>query len=311
MVLTVTPNPALDKTYLLDSFTIDRLNRPRETQVLAGGKGVNVARAVRRLGGQARATGFLGGHVGREVRHYLAEAGIRDAFIDVPGETRLCLAFADKTARTLTEVNENGPSVPDEAVERLVSAFPAMLEGVEWVALCGSLPPGVSPGLYRDLIGIAREHGARTLLDSSGDALRMGLEARPDVIKPNAVEVTDLLGREIETVGEAAVAGRELVDAGASLAVITLGRCGAVAVDASGAWYAEPPEVEFRSAVGSGDSFVAGLVTVLRESRPTADAVRYATAAGAANVTVYGAGCIEKHVVENIAPRVTVTPIEG
>lgn len=311
MVLTVTPNAALDKTYLLEHFAIGRVHRPRETRVVAGGKGVNVARVLQTLGGQATATGFLGGHVGQEIRQYLAAEGIRDAFLEVEGESRLCLAIMDTTARTQTEVNENGPEISPETVDRFLAKFPAMLDGVTWVALCGSLPPGVPPEFFRELIGIARARGVRSVLDTSGEALRLGLGARPDFIKPNAVEVTDLLGRDIETVGEAAEAGREILGMGIPLVAITLGRCGAVIVDQAGAWYAEPPEVEFRSAVGSGDAFVAGLITVLNEGRLPADALRYATAAGAANATTYGAGTVERHTVENIAPRVTVTPIEG
>jgi 1-phosphofructokinase family hexose kinase len=309
LVLTVTPNAALDKTYLLDRFTIDRVHRPREVRALAGGKGVNVARTMRTLGGNAVATGFLGGNTGRDVRENLATDGIPDAFVEVVGETRLCLAIIDTSARTQTEINENGPDVSAASQERFRARFESLLAEAAWVAFCGSLPPGVPPEFYRDLIALAREHGVRTALDASGDALRLGMEAAPDLVKPNAVEVSVLLGRDIETVGEAADAGRELLEMGVGIAAITLGRCGAVAVDQAGAWYAEPPQVEFQSAVGSGDAFLAGLLHTLEEGRLSENALRWATAAGAANAKTYGAGVVSKPAVEEIAARVVVAPI--
>jgi len=307
LVLTVTPNAALDKTYLLERFVIDRVHRPKETRALAGGKGVNVARVVRTLGGKSVATGFLGGNTGREVREKLAGEGIQDAFMEVAGESRLCLAFIDISAGTQTEVNENGPEISTASQERFRTRFEGLLEDASWVALCGSLPPGVPPEFYRDLILVAKERGVRTALDASGEALRLGLEAGPDIVKPNAAEASALLGREIETVGEAADAGRELLAMGVQLVAITLGRCGAVALDASAAWFAEPPTVEFHSAVGSGDAFLAGLLHTMEEGRFSADALRLATAAGAANAVTYGAGVVDRRVMDDLAARVSVS----
>jgi tagatose 6-phosphate kinase len=309
LVLTVTPNAALDKTYLLDRFTIDRVHRPRETRSLAGGKGVNVARVVKTLGGKAVATGFVGGNTGHEIREKLAGEGIQDAFVEVSGESRLCLAIIDTGARTQTEINENGPEVGAASQERFRARFESLLEDASWVAFCGSLPPGVPPEFYRDLITLAKAHGVRTALDASDDALRLGMEARPDIVKPNAVEVSALLGRDIETVGEAADAGRELLGMGVRIAAITLGRCGAVAVGANGAWYAEPSPVEFHSAVGSGDAFLAALLHALETDPLSADALRHATAAGAANAMTYGAGVVDRRVLEELADKVTIAPI--
>lgn len=307
VVLTVTPNAALDKTYLVDHFMVDRVHRPYDTRVIAGGKGINVARVLKTLGSEAVATGFVGGHTGQEIRERLSAEGIRDAFVTVEGESRLCIAILDTNARTQTEVNEAGPLIAPEALESFLEQYRLLLAESSAVVLSGSLPPGIPHEFYRDLVVLARERGVRTVLDTSGEALRLGVEALPDIVKPNAREVSELLGREIETVGEAAEAGRDLVSMGVQLAAITVGRCGAVVVDHSGAWYAEPPEVEFRSAVGSGDAFLAGLVLVLLDGRLPADALRYATAAGAANASTYGSGVVERHTVENLAPRVSVT----
>lgn len=308
-MLTVTPNAGLDRTYLVDQFAVDRVHRPYETRVMAGGKGINVARVLQTLGTDSVATGFLGGRTGQEVRERLAAEGIRDAFVTVEGESRLCLKILDTKARTQTEVNEAGPVVTPDAQEAFKERFSLLLSEAKTVALCGSLPPGVPPEFFRGLVKLAKERGVRTVVDTSGEALRLALEAVPDILKPNAFEASELLGREIETIGEAADAGREILRLGVQLVAITVGRCGAVIVDQSGAWFAEPPEVEFRSAVGSGDSFLAAMVHVLQDGRLPADALRYATAAGAANAASYGSGVVERHTVENLAPRVTVTPL--
>lgn len=309
MLLTVTPNAGLDKTYLMDAFAVGRVHRPREVWLTAGGKGINVARVTRRLGGEALATGFLGGHTGGVVRDRLSVEGIPEAFVNVAGESRLCIAMIDTVARTQTEVNEPGPVISDAEMRAFRVRYAELIQRAHTVALCGSLPPGVPDDFYAALITEAKARGCVTLLDTSGDALKYGLESVPDIVKPNAVEVKAILGDEIETVGEAAEAGRALLNRGVRCAAVTLGRCGAVVVDANGAWYAEPPEVEFQSAVGSGDAFVAAFLHVLGEERPAVDALRYGTAAGAANAGTYGAGMLEKHTVENIAPRVNVTPI--
>lgn len=309
MLLTVTPNAALDKLYVLEHFAVGRVHRPTDVRVFAGGKGINVARAARTLGADALATGFLGGHTGGELRERLVREGIPEAFQQIAGETRLCLAAIDTVARTQTEINEPGPFVTEDEQRAFRDRFLSLLEMSETVAFCGSLPTGVAPEFFQRLLADANRKGARTVLDTSGEAFELALQERPTIVKPNAAEASALLGREIETVGDAAGAARELLARGVSIAAVTLGRCGAVLADASGAWYAQPPEVDFASAVGSGDSFVAGLLVALDAGGSPTDALRYATAAGAANAATLGAGCLERHLVENLAPRVTVTPL--
>jgi 1-phosphofructokinase family hexose kinase len=309
LLLTVTPNAALDKLYILEQFAVGRVHRPTDVRVFAGGKGINVARAARTLGADALATGFLGGHTGDELRERLAREGIPEAFQRIEGETRLCLAAIDTTARTQTEINEPGPFVTEDEQRAFRERFSSLLDMADTVAFCGSLPTGVAPDFFRRLLAEANRKGVRTVVDTSGESLELALEERPTIVKPNAAEASALLGREIETVGDAAGAARDFLARGVSIVAVTLGRCGAVLADSSGAWYAQPPEVEFVSAVGSGDSFVAGLLVALDGGGSPADALRYATAAGAANATMVGAGCLERHLVENLAPRVTVTPL--
>jgi tagatose 6-phosphate kinase len=309
LVLTVTPNTALDKTYLLDHFSVDRIHRPSGVEALAGGKGVNVARVIVSLGGEAVVTGFVGGRTGAAVLDCLANSGLQARFQEVQGETRLCIAAIDTRSRTQTEINERGPCITAEEQESFQSLYRSLLDGVGSVAFCGSLPPGLPPDFYVGLIQEAKSRGLITALDTSGEPLKRGLEAVPDIVKPNAIEASDILGGEIETVGEAAEAASALLERGVKIAAVTLGRAGAVAADHSGVWYAEPPEVEFASAVGSGDAFLAGLLMRALEGRPLADAVRFATACGAANAGTYGAGILELRAVNNLTPSVSVKPL--
>jgi len=307
LLLTVTPNPALDKTYLVDRLIIGRVHRPLEIGEHAGGKGINVARAAVSLGLQSSATGFLAGHNGDLVRNRLEPARIEDGFVTVPGQTRLCIAIVYRDTGTQTEINEPGPTIDQAALDLFQERFSALLERSHTVALCGSLPPGVPDGFYAGLIGQAKSRGIRTVLDTSGEPLRHGLDAVPDFVKPNATEASDLLGREIETVGDAAEACRIFLERGVKTVAITLGRCGAVGADETGAWYAEAPEIQFASAVGSGDVFLAAFLVKWLQGADLSERLQFASAAGAANAMVYGAGVFETHTVQNLTSRISVT----
>lgn len=307
LLLTVTPNPALDKTYLVDRLIIGRVHRPIEIGEHAGGKGINVARAAMSLGLQSSATGFLAGHNGDLVRERLESSSIEDGFVTVSGQTRLCLAVVDQETGSQTEINEPGPTIDRDALDLFHERFSALLERSHTVALCGSLPPGLPDDFYAGLIGQAKSRGIRTVLDTSGEPLRHGLAAVPDFLKPNASEASDLLNREIETVGDAAEACRIFLERGVKTVAITLGRCGAVGADETGAWYAEAPEIEFASAVGSGDAFLAAFLVKWLQGVDLAERLQFASAAGAANAMVYGAGVFETHTVQNLTSRISVT----
>lgn len=294
MILTVTPNAAVDKTYRVEGFQLDRVHRPSRSLTAAGGKGVNVARVYRTLGGAAVATGYLGGLNGRIVSRALSVEGIEDAFVRVRGESRLCIAVVDPTTGTQTEVNENGPRITIRAVAALKRRVEEQLATGRFLVLTlnGSLPPGAPDDLYADLIAIAERAGVRTVLDASGAPLRAGLTACPWMAKPNRFELESVLGRPVSTLGEAYAAAIELRERGVRIAIATLGRVGAIMVADAGAWTAAPPEIEFASAVASGDAFLAAFIRSLLVIAPDdlAAALALATGAGAANAAEIGAG---------------------
>jgi 1-phosphofructokinase family hexose kinase len=307
VILTVTPNATVDKTYRVEQFALNRVNRPSLTYTVAGGKGINVARVYQTLGGNALATGFLGGLQGRMVARAMAEEGIPDAFVRTRGETRLCIAIIDPTTGTQTEVNESGPEIPRRAVTRLKQRVASLLsqQTFDFVVLSGSLPPGVPTSLYAELVALAQAHQVRVVLDSSGAALREGIAARPWMVKPNRVELEHWAGRALSSEAEVFEAARTLA-ASVPVVALTLGEEGALLLMPESALRAYPPAIEFVSAVASGDSFVAGFLWAWEHGacpRNPEAALRIAVGAGAANAALIGAGFCSRESIFALAER--------
>lgn len=304
MILTVTPNAAVDKTYRVEDFRLDFVNRPSEEFTVAGGKGVNVARVYRTLGGEATATGFLGGIQGRMLARALAQEGMPDKFVRVRGESRLCIAVIDPKHGTQTEVNERGPEVSAYACRNLRKRVATLLSqhAFDGVVLSGSLPPGAPDNFYAELIAVARRMDTRVVLDTSGPALREGLREKPWMIKPNRVECEFIFGQPMGDNAALHDAARTLLTSGIEIVAITLGAEGALLVTKQGTWRSHPPPIEFASAVASGDSFVAAFLWEwLHGACPgdAASALRLATGTGAANAAVIGAGfCTREAIFE-------------
>ena len=305
-ILTVTLNAAVDKLYTIPGFSVDKVQRPTETRVYAGGKGINVARVYRALGGEVTATGFSGGATGEYIQDSLREEGIDARFVKVANESRTCTAILDPLRRTETVLNELGPWVtPDECVS-LLQRLRELLPGHDAVILSGSLPPGVSPDTYAAIIGLAREAGIKAVLDASGEALRLGVEAKPLLVKPNVHEL-EALSVAGDGWGGSAQALREKY--GVVLALVTGGARGAVLASAEGTWEAIPPSVELRSALGSGDSLTAGFVWAWEQGWGHAEALKLGVAAGAANAMVYGSGFCTRDQIFEVVARTTVNKI--
>lgn len=310
MILTVTPNTAIDKTYKVEGFGLDRVHRPTEIRTVAGGKGINVVRVLRELGRSAIATGFVGGRNGDSILERLDAEGIPCDFVRVKGESRLCIAIMDPNSGTQTEINENGPDVSQEEIERMLAKTADLAAGKEFVVLSGSVPPGVPVSFYGEMIEIARKAGAKPVLDTSGEHLKEAIKAAPYMVKPNVAELSQLAERELLTLEEITRAAKSLKQYGVSVAAVTMGRSGALVTDGVEAWVATPPEIDFASAVGSGDSFVAAFLDALLGGEYLAGALVCGTAAGAANATTYGAGFCSKECIIDIKQGVHLTKLD-
>lgn len=305
-VLTVTLNAAVDKTYRVEGFCLDRVFRVEAGRVVAGGKGINVARVLHTLGVPVVATGFLGGHNGAFILDSLKQEGIPGDFVWTQGESRVCLAVIDPIAGTQTELNEIGPEIHPEEVSALEQKLAQLLPQFAYVTLCGSAPPGVPTDFHARVIRLGHKAGVRVVLDSSGELLRHGLEAGPWMVKPNRAELSAIFGREPTDVDEATQMAHQLLAKGIEIAVVTLGKQGAIWVSAEGEWFAQPPEVEFVSAVGSGDSMLAAMLYAFIQGMSPPDVLRWGVAAGAANAAVFGAGFCTREQIEALVPRVVV-----
>jgi 1-phosphofructokinase len=260
MILTVTPNPSLDRTYELPSLDRGAVLRAAGDRVDPGGKGVNVSRAVAAAGHRTVAVVPLGGPEGALLDRLLGEHGIEAAGVPVAGSTRVNITLVERDG-TLTKVNAAGPDLAPAEAEALLETVRTRSAEADWIACCGSLPRGLRPEWYAELVARTHRAGARVALDTSGAALTAALRERPDVVKPNAEELAEAVGRPLATVGDAVKAAEELRDRGAGAVLASLGADGQLLVDATGVWFGHAPADAVRSNVGAGDASLAGFLT--------------------------------------------------
>ncbi|GAB1336324.1 1-phosphofructokinase family hexose kinase [Streptomyces sp. E-15] len=307
MILTVTLNTALDITYRVRSLRPHTSHRVTEVVERPGGKGVNVARVLAALGHEVTVTGFAGGPTGRVLRERLAETGrLTDALVTAAGPTRRTIAVVDGRSGDTTQLNEPGPQIAPAEWGAFLDRYEELVTGAAAVALCGSLPPGVPVGAYANLVRTARAAGVPVLLDTSGEPLRRGVAARPDLIKPNAEELAELTGSH-----EPLRATQDARRRGAHAVVASLGAEGLLAVTPEGRWRAAPPAALPGNPTGAGDSAVAGLLSGLVERLPWPDRLTRAVALSAATVRTTAAGEYDRTAYEELLGRVRVTGVPG
>lgn len=330
MVLVFGPNLAVDRVLGVPGFQVGRVFRTRQTRVVAGGKGANVARALKALGGEPHLVGLVAGWTGRFIRESLRQEGIRATLVEVEGLSRTCTLLVDPDTSQATVVNEEGElAVSPAQLALLEETLGHLITRARVVVCSGSLPPALPPDFYARVIGRARHHGALTILDSSGRALQEGVVARPHLIKPNRTELLQLL-RILDPTGydspdpglepaadtgpvgseEAlADAARTLLDAGVEAVVVSMGAAGAMAVTPKGAWRARAPAVKMVNPIGAGDSMVAALGHGLSRGVRFPELLALGVAAGSADVTTFGPGVITHDAVDALNARVTVTAL--
>lgn len=301
MILTVTLNAAIDITYKVAALTPHTTHRVCEVVERPGGKGVNVARVLAALGHESVVTGFAGGSTGAVLREMLAPMGPHDALVEVAGATRRTIAVADHASGDTTQLNEPGPTVAPEEWAAFLSSYDSLLREAEAVALCGSLPPGIHVGAYAELVRRARAAGVPVLLDTSGEPLRRGVAARPDLVKPNADELARLTGSR-----EPLRAVRDARRRGAHAVVASFGPDGLFAATPDGVWQATPPAHVKGNPTGAGDSAVAGLLSGLVTKAPWPERLSRAVALSAATVLAPAAGEFDPAAYEDLLRRTTV-----
>lgn len=290
MILSVTVNPCVDHAMFVRSLALHDTNRVVRTEIDAGGKGINLSRVAAEVGGHSVATGFLGGGTGNFVLGVLKREGIEADFIHIDGETRTNFSIEDDSGNPPTTFNEPGAEVSPEIWENLKNHLEKYKNKASWLTIGGSLPPGMSPSAYRELVEIGHRLGAKVLLDADNDALSEGLKAGPDFIKPNKDEAERLLGRSITTDEEVLQAVRDLASelSPRAMTMISLGKDGAVLATPEGLFKGTSPQVEARSTIGSGDSLLGAFLAALERTQDVSESFRWGLAAGAATATTDG-----------------------
>ena len=289
MILCITPNPAIDRTLIVPNLALGQVHRATQTIVAAGGKGLNVARTIRTLGGEPLCLGFAGGHTGHLLADLAQQEELNSAWTWTNFETRTCTILVSQNGDA-TEIDEPGMSVSDAEWSHLREEVQKHLLSVSSICVCGSLPPNSSVDDLRKLLSVLVGSGKPVWVDTSGPALDTVLNFPGICIKVNGNEISKPLGFEVKDVQSAQRALTILVERNLTACAITLGAAGALLVTESGRWQAQGPEVHTVSSVGSGDSFLGGLLCGLDEGRVWPEALRDAVAAGSANALSAGGG---------------------
>ncbi len=313
MILTVTLNAAIDRTVAVPNFRLGHRHRAVESRTVAGGKGINVARALKRLGRPVIAAGFAGGPTGSRLLDQLREEEVLTDFTPIAAETRINLAVIDPTSGEQTEINERGPAVSPEEVEAFVARLGYLADGAKLCVLAGTLPPGAGADLYERMVKELSERGVPVVLDAEGDAMLAGLRAGASVVTPNEREAEELVGQEFADRDDLVHGLSELVRLGAAEAAITRPD-GCVAVVGEGAerrfLEVRTESLEPVSTVGSGDAFLAGYVAARYDGRPADECLAHGVACGAESTQHFGAGMVDRNQVERLLGEVHVQDLE-
>jgi 1-phosphofructokinase len=303
MIYTITLNPALDRTIWIDRIRDDVSNRILDECSYAGGKSIDVSKVLKNLDMDSIALGFVGGFAGRELEGRLLNEGIQSDFIRVAGETRTNIILHEKETGRQLAFNARGPEIRPSEIMQLVEQL-EKLPCPELVTIGGSLPPGVSPEIYRKIIMIFGKCRARVVLDVDGHALSAGIKARPNIIKPNIHELSELVGRELSKMDDVVAAAREINQGGVEIVLVSMGARGILLVSNGEEYVAEPPEVKVENTIGAGDSSVAGFIFGLITGKDLKESLIYAAAAGTATTMRQGTALSRKEDFLKLIPQV-------
>ena len=306
MIATVTLNPSLDRTVTVEGLVVDEANRWTGLRRDPGGKGINVSRVIHELGGEATAYGFIGGIDGEAMKYFLGLQGVPYDFTPIKGEIRSNFIITDLKTHRQTRIDAPGPHISRDELDSLTDKITHIEPKPDFLVLAGSVPPGIPDDIYRQLIEKARNHGVKTVLDSDDEWLKLGIEAKPTIIKPNIHETEELLGMKLRDEAAIIRAVKILFARGIEVVVISRGKDGLIIASEESILKVIPPQVEISSTVGAGDAAVAGLVLKLSQGDGIEEACRLAAAAGTAAALTPGTELCRRHDVERLLPLIKI-----
>ena len=304
MIVTVTMNPAIDKTVDIETFVHGGLNRVKHIIMDAGGKGINVSKTIKALGGESIASGFLGGNNGTAIANMLKSDQVNAKFVIVGGETRINTKIVEADG-TVTELNEAGPEISEGELNKLEEQLMRYAKEGTWFVLSGSVPTGVSKAIYGDLIRKVHEKGAKVFLDADGELFTQSLEAKPDIIKPNRVELEKYIGADHSLSEEELLSvGRELLDQGIGTVIISLGHEGALFLTKEETIKCPAISIEVHSTVGAGDALVAAYTYGMDQGLEFETCAKLSIATSAGAVSTEGTKPPTRQKVDALIPLV-------
>ncbi|MFM6851566.1 MAG: 1-phosphofructokinase [Terrabacter sp.] len=307
MIVTLTPNPSIDRAVFIDALRHGEVHRATGSQLDPGGKGVNVSRALAAQGAETTAVLPIGGPEGHLLEDLLDTAGVAHASVPVRGTVRMNISVLEPDGTT-TKLNEPGPDLSTAEVEALLETTLERSAGADWVVGCGSLPPGAPADLYAVLVARVRGRGGRVAIDSSGAPFAAAVAAKPHLIKPNHEELAELVGHDLPTLGHVRDAARELVAGGIEVVAVSLGGDGALLVTDTASAHARASITAPLSTVGAGDCMLAGLLHGLSTGLDPADALMTGVRWGAAAVTLPGSRVPTPDDLDGIRAELTHEP---
>lgn len=306
MIITVTMNPAIDRTVETGEFIRGGLNRIQRVTMDAGGKGINVSKTLKALGTDSVAVGLAGGSTGRVILQQLKEYGIKADFVETQGETRTNTKVVEKDG-TVTELNEAGARVSPEEVRKILQKIEDCADEQSLFVLSGSIPAGMCSDIYRVLTEKIHGKGGKVLLDADGELLKNAVEALPDILKINHLEIAGYFGKEEETDEQALTEmGKRLLEKGIETVVITRGARGALFLRKEGCLSCSGLKVEVHSTVGAGDAMAAALALGMEQRLAFKETVRLCMAVSAGAVTTAGTKPPSGELVKELARRVQI-----
>ncbi len=277
-ITTLTLNPAIDHIFTVDTLSLYNKNMIRDISTFFGGKGINVAYALGKLGGNCTAAGFIGEKEQAQYTQKLASVSVKTSFIPVEGETRQNYKVMDLKTRKDTEFNQTGFSIQSEDLARFRALLPGLLVHSSWLAISGSLPAGVDNAFYAEIIHLAGQAGVKTCLDASGEALRAGLAAKPALLRVNRSELEEAASRKLEEPAEVLTAMRALIESGIEMIVVSMGKQGVLGSNGSENWAVSVPAVPVVSLTGAGDTLTAGCLYSLFQRKSFSEMLRFGSA---------------------------------
>ncbi len=304
MIYTLTLNPAIDRELTVPSIEYDSVLRATHSQIDFGGKGFNVSRLLKSLNTASTAVGFLGGKTGEILQEGLQSLGIGTDFVWIPEETRTNISIVTSTGSHYIKVNEKGPIISPEKQKELLEKIERLAQPGDWWVLAGSLPPGVPDTLYAHIVGLINHCKAKTLLDTSGEPLRLACQQQPFLVKPNTEEARALTGRPVDTPAEVAQAAAEIHKMGAENVVISMGKTGAVLYTDAAEWIVYSPSIVEKNPIGAGDSMVGGLIWGLTRGLSLKEALGWGIASGAATACLPGTEVGSQLLIEKLLEQI-------